>query len=347
MAYCNKPVDFRKLSLKEKEKVRITSVRRVIRNNESPTKVAEEYGYNVRNIFRWISIYKKKGYKGLKLKKPVGRKKELTATEIRKLKKWLGKDPRQLKFHFGLWTIKMVRELIKNKFNKEYGISGIHNLLVSIGYSYQTPILKPIERNEEKVQEWVKEEYPKIKKEAKKEMRTVFFADESGFQSIHNKVKTWGKKGERPVVEQTGRRFSKGVISAITPQGKIAFMQFDGGMTAKLFIKFIKRLESNTKKRKITLIVDSLPAHKSKLVKEYIESTKGKVKIYYLPGYSPNLNPDELVWSNAKREVQRKLSKTKGELEKNIRTYMHRIQKKDGFIKGLFDHPDVAYITET
>jgi len=343
MAYCKKVLDFRKLTLKEKEKVRIDSVKRVIRKKESPEKVAEEYGYNKRNIYRWINTYKKQGYKGLQSKKPTGRKKDLTATEIRKLKKYLSKDPRQLKFHFGLWTIKMVQKMIKDRFGKEYGISGVHNLLTSIGYSYQKPLLRATQRNPEAIAKWKEEEYPKIKKEAREEKRNIYFSDESGFQSIHNKVKTWGKKGERPIVEHTGRRFSKGVISALTPQGKLRFMQYDGGMNSELFIKFLERLQAGEEKR-ITLIVDGLPVHKSKKVKEYIKGTDGNIKMYFLPGYSPELNPDELVWSMAKRYVSGRLVKTKDELEKYISSFMHSLQKRKSTVEKLFHHPDVAYI---
>ncbi len=338
-------IDYRKLTKQAKEEMRIESVRRVIRGKESPEKVTEDYGYSRTNIYEWLKIYREKGYNGLKARKSTGRPKSLTKKEIRQLKIWLGKNPKQLKFHFGLWTMKMVQELIKNKFGKKYATSGIHGLLKSLGYSYQKPILKPIQQNKESVQIWIKEEYPKIKKEARKEGRDIYFADESGFQSIHNKMKTWGKKGERPVVEHTGRRFSKGVISAITPQGKIRFMQYDGAMDSKLFVVFLRRMQIN-EDRNITLILDGLGVHKSKMVKEYIGSLEGKIKIYILPGYSPDLNPDELVWSAAKSYVSRKLVRTKIELESHISKFLHSIQKRKGYIQRLFDHLSVAYINE-
>lgn len=129
----------------------------------------------------------------------------------------------------------MVRELVRDKFGKEYGLSGMHNLVKNLEYTYQKPLLKATQRNPEAIAKWKKEKYPRIKAEAKKEKRSIYFSDESGFQSIHNKVKTWGIKGKRPIVEHTGKRFSKGVISALTPQGKFRFMQYDGGMNSKLF----------------------------------------------------------------------------------------------------------------
>ena len=334
-------IDFRKLTRKAQEEIRIDSVRRVRQGEESPEKVAKEYGYSRTNIYGWLSIHKKKGYKGLKSRKSTGRPPTLTKAEHRRLKNWLGKDPRQLKFHYGLWTIKMVKQLIQDKFGVLYGTTTIHDLLKTLGYSYQ----KPIQQNSKKVQIWMKEEYPRIKKEAKKEGRDVYFADESGFQSIHNKMKTWGKKGERPVLAHTGRRFSKGVISAITPQGKIRFMKYDGAMNSELFIVFLKRIQIN-EKRNITLILDGLGVHKSKVVKEYVKSTDGKIRIYILPGYSPELNPEELVWSAAKGYVSRRMVRTKEELESHISTFMHSIQKRTGFIQRLFDHKDVAYIND-
>lgn len=339
-------VDFRKLTKSAKEEIRIASVKRVIQGKESPEKVAQEYGYHRSNIYRWLSIHKKKGYAGLQLTKGTGRPQKLNKAERRRIIGYLGKDPRQLKFHFGLWTIAMIKQLIKDKFGKEYSTSGAHHLLRSLGYSYQKPILKPIEQNDEAVQNFIQEDYPKIKEEAQKEGRDIYFCDESGFQSIHNKVKTWGKEGERPIVQHTGRRFSKGVISAITPSGKIRFMQYDGGMNQGLFIQFLKRIQA-TPQEPVTLIVDGLPVHKGKKVKEYIKQTQGAIKMYILPGYSPDLNPDELVWSAAKKHIQRKLIRTKKEMEKEIASFLHRIQKSQGYISNLFKHPSVSYITES
>jgi transposase len=270
----------------------------------------------------------------------------LHARQVAQLKVWLGKDPRQLRFPFALWTVKMIQSLIKERFGVAYGISGVHKLLKELGYSYQKPRLKAEEQNSEKVNYWLTEEYPAIKKEAQKEKRAIYFADESGFQATHNKMRTWGKKGKRPVVSHTGRRFSKGVISAVTPQGKLQFMQYDGGMNQELFISFLKRLEG-CEKKKITLIVDGLPVHKGKKVKEYVEASQGRIKLYFLPGYSPELNPDELVWSTAKSFVQRKMVRTKKELERTIATFLHSIQKRKGYIEQLFLHPEVAYITKT
>lgn len=341
-----KKVDFRKYTKAAQEQVRLESVKRVIKGKESPEKVAAEYGYDRSCIYEWLRTYRKKGYEGLLARKGTGRPRGLTNVQIAMLKKLLNKDPRQLKFHFGLWTIEMVRQLVRERFGKEYAISGIHNLLHSLGYSYQTPILKPVEQNPKAVQTFMQEEYPNIKKEAQIEGRDIYFSDESGFQSIHNKVKTWSKQGQRPVITHTGRRFSKGVISAITPTGKIRFMQYDGGMNQDLFILFLKRLQASSEKP-ITLIVDGLPVHKSKRVREYIQNTQGAIKMYLLPGYSPDLNPDELVWSAAKRHVQRKLIRTKSQLEKEIASFMHRIQKTPGYISSLFKHPSVAYISES
>jgi transposase len=228
--------------------------------------------------------------------------------------------------------------LIHTRFNKRYGISGIHRLLHALGYSYQSPILVPIEKNPESVTHFLTHEYPRIQRDTIQKGGEIFFADESGFQSIFNGVKTWGEKGVRPRISHTGRRFTKGVISALTPSGTIRFMQYDGGMNQDLFILFLKRLLASTTKP-VSLIVDGLPAHKGKRVKDFVSSVSTQLTLYFLPGYSPDLNPDELVWSAAKRQIRKTLIHTKTQLEKEIASYMHRLQKTPTAVRRFFDHP--------
>ena len=265
--------------------------------------------------------------------------------EEKKLRKWLTKDPRQLSINFGLWTLVSIQELIQKRFNKTLHFTSVNRLLKRMGYTYQKPLYRAYEQNPQAVEKWKTEEYPEICKEAKKEGREIFFEDEAGFRSTGVKGKTWAQKGKRPIVRTTGKRYGINAISAVSMKGEFRFALYEGSFNGKTFIDFLKKLLASSSKP-ITLIVDGHPVHKQKLVKKFIERTSGQLKIYFLPSYSPELNPDEQVWNSAKPVVHKEFPKTKVEFITRIRSRLHEIQKLPALIKSFFLHPDVSYVTQ-
>ena len=165
------------------------------------------------------------------------------------------KDPRQLHFDFGLCTLEMVQELIRRKFHKELHITTVDRLLERIGYTHQKPLFRAWQQDPARVEKWINEEYPAIKKEAKEEKRKIFFEDEAGFRSTGMKGKTWAKRGKRPIVRTTGARFGFNAISAVSAKGELRFGIYEGSFNGGVFIDFLKRL-LNTVRGNITLIVD-------------------------------------------------------------------------------------------
>jgi hypothetical protein len=181
----------------------------------------------------------------------------------------------------------------------------VHNILKEIGYSNQRPVERAYQQDPEKVDKWVKKDYKAIKREAAREDRVVYFGDGAGFHETASYGRTWAPKGETPTIKSTGARTRVDCISAVSPRGKLHFMLYETNFNAGVFIGFLKKLMHNQKK-KITLIMDGHNSHTTNAVKEYVASTKGKLKIYLLPPYSPELNPDELVWNNAKQKAAKK-----------------------------------------
>ena len=147
------------------------------------------------------------------------------------------------------------------------------------------------------MQQWLKHEYPRIRAAAKREKAEIYFEDESGVRSDFHSGKTWAITGETPIVRVTGQRFSLNMISAISPRGALRFMVVKGGVGAKVFIGFLKRL-MHGQRRPVYLILDGHPSHRAKAVKAHVESLGGRLKLFFLPPYSPELNPDELVWND-------------------------------------------------
>jgi transposase len=340
-----KKSDGRKLTHEQSEYIRKQAVRAVVKGKRSPEEVIKTFGLHRSNIYKWISQYKEGGWKALESKPSTGRIPIVDDKEKKVLSKILMKNPLQLHFDFGLWTLQMVAEIILRKFQKEVSIWTVSRILHEIGYSKQKPLFRAYQQNPEQVQKWIEEEYPAIVEEAKKETREIYFEDEAGFKSTDHKGKTWAKKGKTPIVRVTGTRSSINSISAVSNKGVLRFMLYKGMFNSEQFIEFLKRLMAGHKK-KITIIVDGHSSHKSGKVKEFIESTKGKLKIYYLPPYSPELNPDEQVWNNAKTDIAKKLTKQVIGIKDIVKSTLHSIQKNVGLVKSFFQHPDVAYASQ-
>jgi transposase len=157
-------------------------------------------------------------------------------------------------------------------------------------------------------------------------------------------VRTWGKVGETPIVATgTGARFGFSLISAITSKGHMRFMITEGGVNAGVFIEFLKRLLSGAT-QKIFLIVDRGPAHRAKKTKAFVESLGGALRLFFLPPYSPDLNPDELVWNHLKTHtVGRTTTDSKQSFRGKVLSSMRSLQNTPKKIAAFFQKPSLKY----
>ena len=343
--------DGRKLDHKTLEEIRRMAVERV-REGENPSEVIASYGFSRTTIYKWLKAAKGKG-KGrgldaLASTKGTGRPPKLTKSQQRQVFRWInGKDPRQHGFDFGLWTRRVVCELVTKRFGIRLSLASIGKVLANVGLTPQKPLARAYERDPEAIEAWKRETYPSIAAAAKRSDAEIYFWDESGFRADAVKGTTWGVKGETPIVEVPGKRQSISAASAVNSKGGFWFATYKGGMSAELFVAMLK-LMLRGRRRPLYLILDSLPAHKAKVVSDYVKSTDGKLKLFFLPGYAPELNPDELVWSYVKRTgtAKRPLGKSES-LQDRIEADLINLQNNPGLIRSLFKAPDVAYITDS
>ena len=212
-----------------------------------------------------------------------------------------GTDPRQYSFSAALWTRQIVRDLIRQQFRVAVSLVTVGRILKKLGMSPQRPLYRAYQQDPDKVEAWKRETYPAIRAEATEVGGSIFFADEAGLRTDHHAGRTWAPVGRTPVVTATGQRVGINMISAITPSGQVRFQLVEGNFTAAKFIEFCKRLLNAT--APVFLIVDGHPTHRAKAVKDYVASTDGRLRLFFLPGYSPELNPDEWVWKNGSSAV--------------------------------------------
>ncbi|MDR1275990.1 MAG: IS630 family transposase [Candidatus Accumulibacter sp.] len=340
--------DGRKLDHRTLEEIRKMAVARV-REGEKPSKVIASYGFCRTVIYRWLkaSEGRGKGLRKLSSKKGTGRPRKLTAGQEKQVFRWInGKNPMQHQLEGMLWTRKIVQELIQREFDVPLSLASVGTLLARLGLSPQKPLQRAYQRDPEAIERWQQETYPAIARQAREEKSDIYFWDESGFRADAVHGKTWGVKGETPVVQVPGQRQSMSAASAVNTKGAFWYATYEGALTSEKFETFLKKLMDKRKKA-LHLILDNLSAHKSAAIKAYVASTNGKLTLHFLPGYAPELNPDELVWSHVKRTGVARRPLQKGEkLEPKIREQLEQIQNNPKLIRSFFQHPDVAYITD-
>jgi transposase len=237
----------------------------------------------------------------------------------------------------------MVGELIHRQFGIKLSKASVCRLLGQLGLTPQRPMWRAHQQSPERVQRWLEEEYPAIKALAQREKARIFFADEAGVRSDHHAGTTWAEKGKTPVVSTTGARFGLNLISAVNPQGEFRFMTIKGRTTARVFIEFLKRLVHNAD-RPVFLIVDGHSAHKAKMVERYVESLEGRLRLFFLPPYSPELNPDECVWNDLKNNtVGRKVISDPDMLKREVLRFLHYLQKTPERVRAYFTNTTMRY----
>jgi transposase len=328
------------------EAIRMMAVERV-REGEHPGDVIASYGFNRTTIYRWLNAADDGGEQALRSTKATGRPPSLTPEQEQQVFRWVnGKDPRQYGLDFGLWTRAIVAELIEQKFGIQVGLTAVGKLLAKLGLTPQKPLQRAYQRDPEAIEKWQRERYPAIARQARQEKADVFFWDESGFRADAVHGKTWGVRGRTPVVERPGQRQSISAASAVSAKGGFWFCTYAGALNAELFVVLLRKMMRH-RKRPVHLVLDGLPAHKKACVRDYVASTKGKLTLHFLPGYTPDLNPDELVWSHVKRTGVARRPLQKGEkLEEKITEQLAKIQGQPDLIRSFFDVSSVAYIRD-
>lgn len=337
--------DGRKLDHRTLEALRMRAVQQV-EAGAHPEDIAVTLGLHRKTVYGWLAKYREGGKDALRAKAIPGRPTKLSGERIAHLYALIvGRDPRQLSFEFALWTREMVRQVIHREFGVALSVVSVGRLLRTMGLSPQRPLHRAYEQNPEAVARWKAQDYPAIRAQAATEGATIYFADEAGIRSDYHAGTTWAPVGQTPVVHNTGARYSINMLSAVTPQGALRFHVHEGTVNAAVFIDFCQRLLHDTP-GPVYLVVDGHPAHRAKATTAFVAATGGRLRLFFLPGYSPELNPDEWVWKNVKHDRIGKTGVTsKQDLKTKAIGALRRLQKLPRLVRAFFADPHLRYIT--
>jgi transposase len=337
--------DARCLSPSAQEALRRRAVRAVREEGMSKSEAARTFGVSRTSIHAWLGKFAMRGAPGL-ASRTRGRPRRSrlaghqAATTVRLI---ADRCPDQLKLPFALWTREAVAQLIADRYDIQVSVWTAGRYLKKWGFTPQKPLRRAYERNPVAVKKWLCEEYPAIKRRAKREKGEVLWGDEMGLRSDHQAGTSYGRKGRTPVILGTGQRFRCNMISAISNQGRLAFMVFQQRFTAKVLLDFLRRLVRHAG-HKVFLIVDGHPVHKSKKVKHWLEQHASEIELFLLPGYSPELNPDEYLHQDLKSNaLGRQRPRNQTEMIANLRSRLRSTQRTPHKVKNYFQHPDVKY----
>lgn len=313
----------------------------------SQAEVAGVFGISRYSVIKWQAAYREGGEEALvahRRGRPKGQGAALTRREAARVVGWIqGRCPEQLRLPFALWTREAVQELIAERMGRQLAVTTVGKYLRGWGFTPQKPVRRAYERNPVAVERWLTETYPAIRARAKAEGAEIYWGDEMGLRSDHQTGTSYSPRGQTPVIPGTGQRFSTNMISAVTNRGHLCFMVFGEGFRVKVFLDFLWRLIKHAK-RKVFVIVDGHPVHRAKLVQAWRARHMQELELVYLPSYSPELNPDEMLNHDVKSNaLGRKRPRTKGQMVADVRSFLRSTQKRPHIVRSYFNEDHVRY----
>lgn len=322
------------------------AVKRVL-EGETPSAVMRSYGLCRTTIYPWLRAYGHGGETSLQSHMSTGRPPTLTKRQKQQVRRWIcGKDPRQYGFDFGLWTRRIVADLIDKKFDKVLGVTSVGRLLAELEITPQKPLRRAYERDPAAIAKWTQEDYPRLRARAKQRGADIFFLDEAGVRSDAALQRTWGAKGETPTVATSGQRQRVNAISAVNALGAFWYDVYTGKFNAASFIEKLKAFMRH-RRRRAFLVLDGHPAHRAKIVAAYVQSLKGRLELHFLPGYAPDLNPDEFVWNHLRQNgITKKPLKRNEKLKDRLEEDLALIKRNPGLVRSFFRAQSVAYVLD-
>jgi transposase len=342
--------DARSLPAAAQAALRSRAVRAVL-DGMTQAEAARVFRVHPNAVNRWIKRYRQGGFPGLVAQRRGRRAGEQAALSEPQQQEVIAlvreTTPDQLGLAGFLWTREAVAELIARRYGLRLARTTMGAYLRGWGFSPQKPQRRALEQNPAAVRRWLAQDYPAIRAQARREGGVVLWLDEMGVRSDAAAGRSWTPVGQTPVMKRTGKRFRVNMLSAISNAGRLRFRLFTGSFTAAVFIDFLRRLLRDCAGRKVHLIVDGHPVHRAKAVSAWVARHGERIQLHFLPGYSPELNPVELLNQDLKANAAgRRRARSAAELTKELRSYLRRRQRQPEVVARFFMHPHTCYAAQ-
>jgi transposase len=328
--------------------IRVMAVHAIRVLGQSPEVIAKAYNFNRACIYRWLKQYDGGGFAALESEMPAGAQPLVT----REMDEWLRQrvlkqNPVDFGYDTNLWTCEILAELLKKEFGVTVSDSAVRLHLKSLGLTSQKPEYQDAERDDREIEYFLNVKFPTIQRLAEKLGADIGFQDESGVGIMTRHGKTWGLRGDTPVIKASMKRGGYNVMSVITVEGEMRYSVKDGNINGEAFVEFLKHLIQD-RKRPLILLVDHATFHGSKLVRDFVSAHRTKLRIFFLPKRAPEMNPDEQVWNEIKtNRIGKQPVKDKKDLKKRLYSALGSLQKKTKRILSFFQLPDTRYAIQS
>jgi transposase len=336
--------DTRRLSPAALDVLRVRVIKAVA-GGMTQSEASRVFGVSRQSVIAWQKRYRERGRGGLRSRRR-GRPRRSRLSSIQAaqtVRLIIQRCPDQLRLPFALWTREAVQLFLRRRFGVRVSIWTVGRYLREWDLTPQKPVRRAYEQNPDEVRQWLERDYPVIREAARRAGAEIQWGDEMGMRSDHQAGRTWGRRGRTPVVPGTGKRFRCSMISTITNRGQLRFMVFCERFTGRVFIRFLRRLTRETK-RVVYLIVDGHPVHKGRLVKNYLRDHSAEIRLFLLPAYSPELNPDELLNNDVKSNaIGRRRPHDLVEMKAEARSYLRSRQRQPAVVRSYFAEEHVRY----
>jgi transposase len=309
--------------------------------------IASQVGLTSTGVFDICKRFATQGIAGLRSKPrgpAPGEGRRLTAAQERRIRRLICRStPDELGLPFAPWSRAAVQALIEQCFGIRLAVRTTGTYLARWGFTAQKPLRRAYEQRPAKVRRWLQQRYPAIAARARREKGVIFWGDETGLRSDDVRGRSYAPRGRTPVVRVCHKRVGLGLISAMTNKGELRWMVLNGAINAATLIRFLERLIQEVH-RKVFLILDNLRVHRAKLVRVWLAKHHTSIRVFRLPSYSPELNPDEGLNADLKQAVTRKApARTKGQLKRALIGHMRKLSKSPQRVCRFFQHPTFRY----
>lgn len=316
--------------------------------HRAPT-IAARIGVNRSTVQRWTKAFAANPAHPAKAEAKRGPKKgsmaSLTPAVAAKIQRLIrDKTPDQLKFNFALWTSEAVRDLAAHRFGVKLSRRSIRRYLHAWGFTPQRPQKAARERDDAAVRQWLEVEYPRIQKQARRAKAEIYWGDESCVKACEQKPCGYAPRGKAPVFKAVANQGCKaGMISAVSNNGKVRFMMLDTAINVLLFKCFLTRLMKDAG-RPVFVIVDNLKVHHATALQPWLKRNRKRLRLFYLPSYSPDLNPDEYLNQDVKQAVNKLPgARHSSQLKGIVRAHLRKRARQPHIVRRFFQHPKIIY----